>query len=203
MGRFCPADGSFAGNCDTPRGRTRPWRGRQAHSRSPRLSTCPAPQPRPAQAARRSRATTPRNRMSRSQRQGQAQQVTQPRTAPASSAPPPTLVPALPGASWRRCVAAAERTGRPTAASQSRARATKVIEGMVLAGDEDTVKALAAGAADLTHPVGYELDVVKASRELGLLRSLLAPGGAGIRRGSPAISPPACWARWRRTWRKA
>ena len=121
-------------------------------------------------------ATTPRNRMSRSQRQGQAQQVTaaQNRTGsvgtPAHSGARAVQGPVAP------LRAAAERTGRPTAASQSRGRATKVIEGMLVADDEDTVKALAAGAADLTHPVGYELDVVKASRELGLLRSYLHRG---------------------------
>ena len=117
---------------------------------------------------------TPRNQMSRSQRQGQARGVTasQNRTGsvgtPAHSGARAVQGPVAP------LRAAAERSGRPTSASQS--RATKVIQGMLVAGDEDTVKALAAGAADLTHPVGYELDVVKASRELGLLRSHLHRG---------------------------
>ena len=89
--------------------------------------------PRPGPAAPQVPATTPRNRMSRSQRQGQAQQVSaaQNRTGsvgtPAHSGARATQGPVAP------LRAAAERTGRPTAASQSRARATKVIQGMVLA----------------------------------------------------------------------
>jgi 8-oxo-dGTP pyrophosphatase MutT (NUDIX family) len=120
----------------------------------------------------------PRNQMSRGQRQGQARGVTatQNRTGSVGT----------PAHSGARAVegkgpvaplrAAAESSGRPTAASQT--RATKVIQGMLVAEDEDELNALAAGAADLTQPTGYKgLDAAKAARELGLLRSHLRRGG--------------------------
>ena len=124
--------------------------------------------------------TTPRNRMSRSQRQGQAQQVSAAQNRTGSTGTPAHSGARAVSGAVAPLRAAAERTGQPTAtsASPSRSRATKVIQGMLLAEDEDTVQAVAAGAADLTQPTGYKgLDAAKAARELGLLRSHLRRGG--------------------------
>lgn len=112
--------------------------------------------------------TVPRNRMSRAQRQGQAQQVTAAQNRTGS-----TGTPAHSGA---RGALGPVASANP--ANVSRSRAAKVIQGMLLADDEDELNALTAGAADLTQPVGYKgLDAAKAARELGLLRSHLRRGG--------------------------